>query len=195
MDNLYKDEAEIVLRHTQRWLMNSNETVNSFAVDMLAPKLGRDAPTTAAEYESWRSNLTRMVRRYFSGQHNMPLSWKWPWLECLPEPHKKNALKEIYALHGFLDTLPKIDAGTACDAALDELLSSVSDMVGNAAPAHDGVYDSNDSLEKSNAMIDSLLSLAVKATDEARKIHAGTGATGCRHSIHQLPIHEDDATC
>ncbi|MBN8090482.1 hypothetical protein J0J26_20595 [Vibrio vulnificus] len=183
MSTRYKNEAEIILRHTKNWLMTSNETINSFAVDMLAPKVESEAPDTAVEYENWRTNLIRRVQRYFSGSVQLPLAWKWQWLDCLPKKYQDAALKEIWALHGFLDTLPPITGVSSCDASLDQVLASVSEMVGCAAPAHDGVYDQHDNQEQANAMIDSLLSLAARCIDESRKIHAGTGAIGSRHNI------------
>lgn len=188
----YPNESEIIIRHTQAWLFTSNETVKSLAVDMLAPRLKKFAPEnpTVSEYENWVASISRTVHRYIKGTHPMPLSWKWQWLDCLPKKVREAALQEIYAVHGFLDTLPQIENGTACEASLNEVLESVASMVSTAEPAHDGKYDEKDSLESSNQMIDSLLGLARKSIDEARKINAGTGAVGARHNIHNFSTSE-----
>lgn len=190
----FPNESEIIIRHTQDWLLTSNESVKSFALDILAPKLGKFSPEnpTVSEHENWESSVSRMVHRYLKQTHPMPLSWKWPWLECLPKKHKQAALKEIHAVHGFLDTLPPIENGTVTEASFHEVLESVASMVGSAEPAHDGKYDERDSLESSNRMIDSLLGVAIKCLDEARKISAGTGAVGTRHNINNISTNQED---
>ncbi len=191
-NNKFPNESEIIVRHTQNWLLTSNESVKSLALDMLAPRLKKFAPEnpTVAEQDNWEASVSRMVHRYLKGTHPMPLSWKWQWLDCLPKKYRDSALKEIYAIHGFLDTLPEIESGTACDASINEVLESVASMVSTAEPAHDGKYDEKDSLESSNQMIDSLLGLAAKCLDEARKINAGTGAVGTRHNINNFSMSE-----
>lgn len=190
--NQFPNESEIIIRHTQTWLLTSNESVKSLALDMLAPRLKKFAPEnpTVAEQENWEASVSRMVHRYLKGTHPMPLSWKWQWLDCLPNKYRDSALKEIHAVHGFLDTLPEIENGTVCDASINEVLESVASMVSTAEPAHDGKYDERDSIESSNQMIDSLLGLAAKCLDEARKINAGTGAVGTRHNIHNFSMSE-----
>ena len=188
----FPNESEIIIRHTQTWLLTSNESVKSLALDMLAPRLKKFAPDnpTVAEQDNWEASVSRMVHRYLKGTHPMPLSWKWQWLDCLPSKYRDSALREIHAVHGFLDTLPDIEKGTVCNSSFNEVLESVASMVSTAQPAHDGKYDEKDSLESSNQMIDSLLGLAAKCLDEARKIHAGTGAVGTRHNINNFSLSE-----
>lgn len=190
--NQFPNESEIIIRHTKEWLLTSNETVKSLALDMLAPRLEKTAPDnpTVADQENWEASVSRMVHRYMKGTHHLPLSWKWQWLDCLPVKSRDAALKEIHAIHGFLDTLPEIESGTVCDASINEVLESVASMVSTAEPAHDGKYDERDSIESSNKMIDSLLGLAAKCLDEARRINAGTGAVGSRHNIHSFSKNE-----
>ena len=190
----FPNESEIIIRHTQTWLLTSNESVKSLALDMLAPRLKKFAPDnpTVAEQDNWEASVSRMVHRYLKGTNPMPLSWKWQWLDCLPSKYRDSALRESHAVHGFLDTLPDIEKGTVCNSSFNEVLESVASMVSTAQPAHDGKYDEKDSLESSNQMIDSLLGLAAKCLDEVRKIHAGTGAVGTRHNINNFSLSEVD---
>ncbi|MBD1559617.1 hypothetical protein HC752_21980 [Vibrio sp. S9_S30] len=189
MSNIEKDEAEIIIRHTKNWFMTSQENAPSFATDILAPRLKNIAPSDCAEeYAKWKGSLSRQVNRYLSGEHNFPLQWKHTWLDCLPKRHKESALKEIHAMHGFIDTLPPLEGAKTCNANLEKILNLVSEAVANAKPTHDGIYDENDGQEESNQWIDCLLSVAAACVDESRKVHKGTGAVGTRHNISRFNL-------
>lgn len=191
MSHDYPDESTIIIEQTLEWFSNSNENINTFAVDILAPKLGKMFPETPKEYEDSVTALRRQVRRYLGGSHPFPLAWKWVWLDCLPNKYRNKALSKICGIHGFLDTLPPIENGTGCDASFDELMHNVATMVSESAPAHDGKYDQNDQRDAADRYIDSMLTLAVGCIDEARKVHAGTGATGSRHNITKFTTDEE----
>ena len=176
-------EDKIIIEATRAWLLASSESMTSFATDMLAPQLKMNEPESLEDYERWEGSLRKRVSRYIGGSHPFPMSFKWPWLNALPKEVRRKCLREISAIHGFLDPLHEQDKNSTCQASLAAVMQDMAEVVANSAPAHDGVYNGNDDLSQSNDMIDKLLDLAETSIAEARKINKGTGANGTRHNL------------
>lgn len=188
MIDMLTGEDDIIIRHTHNWFEVSNMNPKKFAIDLLAPAAG-DAlnnDATEREYVAWCSKQIVRVHRILSKKQVFPLSLKWPWLSALPVDIRQRCLSDLAAAQGFIYTLPPITGSLSQEASLNEVMDRVSHLLSNSQPAHDGVYDDKDPIDRSNAMIDACFDCVAKLIDEVQKIHAGTGAQGTRHQLQQF---------
>lgn len=179
-------EDKIIIEATREWLQNSNYTQAMFATQMLAPRIQEQEPESSDDWEKWHSRLCQRVSVVMTYKQSFPLQWKWAWLSALPEDIRKPIEYELAAIAGYLHTMPEIKGAKTVEANTAEIYTCFSHLVKNSEPAHDGVYDQNDDLDKANNQIDATLNLIQNLVNEVQRVHAGTGATGRIRKISDL---------
>lgn len=159
---------QILLKHTQAFILNSQYSQSVFSSDILFPALEtaglEKLPQyqTTKEYTLWCQNKTRQMSGILNGNTNVPARWVNVWLSVLPAPYGVSARQEALALFGALN-LPDFSALAipANSADLASLFVEVADVMRKGAQScADGKYDENDDpqelLDLSNELVDVL---------------------------------------
>jgi len=188
-------EDQILLQHTARWFSETGMSKNQFSADRLIPALMRagffvDEPQQVDQYENWLTAKRRHLTNILNGKTNLPLAWKWLWLDQMDAPYREDALRDLMAISGHMCVpLPDssdVRAPTLADLA--GLAKEFSDVLANAAAAADGVYGPDDCPVQAQRMQNELFELAEKGLSEAIKIQQGTGVSPRSIEIHAARI-------
>lgn len=177
------NEFDIIIDVTKQFFNETGVSQSVFSTKMLAPKLGEIEPSEVIEYDKWKNRIIRNTNRLMAGEVEFPLKLKWIWIAALPEEYAKICIRRLFAAAGETMPLPSLAGADGVLSGVSDLLNATATVTEHLEPAYDGVYDKNDSLDASNKLIDSLLSNAVTSVKEARRVHAGTTATGIEYNI------------
>ncbi|MFL7036477.1 hypothetical protein BCS71_25720 [Vibrio lentus] len=180
-------EDVIIITATRNWLQNSNHSQAEFATEMLAPNVKSQEPQgDEVSYTKWRQNITQRVSCIMTGKQPFPLTWKWAWIEALPDEVRKVVESDIASLSGYLHVMPTLEGADTVEANTAKIYHDFSHLVKNSESSHDGVYDESDDLSVANVQADATLDLIETLIDELKRLHLGTGATGRVRHINQL---------
>ncbi|CAH6984020.1 conserved hypothetical protein [Vibrio chagasii] len=180
-------EDVIIITATRNWLQNSNHSQAEFATEMLAPNVKSQEPQgDEVSYTKWRQNITQRVSCIMTGKQPFPLTWKWAWIEALPDEIRKVVESELAALSGYLHVMPTLEGAETVEANTSKIYSDFSCLVKTSDSSHDGIYDHNDDLDKANAQADATLDLIETLIEDLKRLNLGTGATGRVRHINQL---------
>ncbi|WP_218833036.1 hypothetical protein [Serratia fonticola] len=177
--------SSVVIEATQQMLIKTGESCAHFATTRLIPTLEiqgliniGSAGITADSYTRWRSRSIKQAERVLSGEVRMPADWVITWVSALPEPFRGECQMKLAALQGLLWVrLPKYTRRTvrSVDAELDAITIKFGDVLAAAAPAHDGVYDSNDNQGAVLSLQNRLFELIAFLAREINNIESATG--------------------
>lgn len=177
--------SSVVIEATQQMLIKTGESCAHFATARLIPTLEIEglinigtAGNTAESYKSWRNRSIKQAERVLNGSVRMPADWVFTWISALPEPFRGECQIKVAALQGLLWVrLPKYTRRTvrSVDAELDAITVKFGDVLANAAPAHDGVYDINDNQGAVLSLQNKLFELGTFVAREINNIEAATG--------------------
>lgn len=181
--NIIINETQIILDVTHEFLNRTGISQSDFALKMLAPKMGEIEPLDPIEWKLWKGRQIKLVSRYLVKEREFPLSLKWIWINALPSEFGELCKHRLFAAAGQTMPLPSLEGADSVDSSVAELLGSTAEVAKRLEPAYDGKYDSSDSLDVSNRLIDALLKSAQIHHAEAKKVHYGTGATGYEYDI------------
>lgn len=181
----YPTENAVLLKHTRNWFENSRWSVETWALEMLAPSLSEHGliepllePTSGDAYLKQRRAWGMRVGRIFHGTAPFPLEWKWVWIGCLPREYQEAARRDLMAIAGCLHVrLPTFTSASpeATRADLAELIRATGDFIGTCTPAHDGAYSAKDDPDAVEAMYDEGLGLIERVAAELIALETGTG--------------------
>jgi len=183
-------EDQILLAHTASWLSERGVSKQRFVEQYLLPSLREaelvtEEPSIADDYELWFQSRKKMVTAMLNCKQNIPLSWKWPWVVCMPEPYQYRCRQELMALNNSLYLpLPKGgDIRMPTVSTLSRLHKEFADVVAASRPAHDGMLDQRDEAAELEDYADQLLDLIESAAAELVNIQMGTGIIPRREMI------------
>ena len=187
-----KTEDKIIIEHTRNWFADSSWSIERFAVERLVPMLEQagliqtEDTQTADEFINWRKKKAVQVGRVMKGTTQFPLAWKWFWLGCLPDSHKKACEHDLMAVAGKMNVaLPHASEKTlnGTQAHIQDVIQEFSEFIASSKPAHDGRYDQNDNPEEVIRFIDEALDVVSALIREVAFIEQGTGCKGKRHQL------------
>jgi hypothetical protein len=177
--------SSVVIEATQQMLIKTGESCAHFATARLIPTLEIEglinigtAGNTAESYTSWRNRSIKQAERVMNGSVRMPADWVFTWISALPEPFRGECQIKVAALQGLLWVrLPKYTRRTvrSVDAELDAITVKFANVLANAEPAHDGVYDRNDNQGAVLSLQNKLFELGAFVAREINNIEAATG--------------------
>ena len=188
-DQVIKTEDQIIIAHTDRLINSTRISLDKFASDFLVPALEAagiikyDAMEHAGEYLHWRNRNCVQFHRVMRGTTKFPLSWKWPWVNNLPEPFRTECRRELLALAGVLDIpIPHSDAEHSGHAKsrISKIMNEFSHVVSAAAPTHDGILDGFDDPVATERYASELLDVLEEIKSELLAIKQGTGIVPTR---------------
>lgn len=154
-DQVTKTEDQIIIAHTDRLINSTRISLDKFASDFLVPELEAagiikyDAMEHAGEYLHWRNRNCVQFHRVMRGTTKFPLSWKWPWVNNLPEPFRTECRRELLALAGVLDIpipISGVKRAGDSESRLAHIVREFSEVMLAASPAQDGRINDKDSL-------------------------------------------------
>ena len=177
--------SSVVIEATQQMLSQTGESCAHFAINRLIPKLEIEglintgtAGITAESYMSWRNRSIKQAERVLNGTVRMPADWVLTWVSALPEPFRGKAQMKMAAMQGLMWVkLPKYTrrAVKSVDAEIDMITVKFGDVLASAEPAHDGVYDGNDSKPALQRLQNNLFELIAHVRREINNIESATG--------------------
>lgn len=186
-------EDQILLARTLEWMTDKGVAKQKFAEAYLLPALRRaelvsEEPSQAADYEQWFASRRKMIGAMLNNNQNIPLSWKWPWVSCLPEPYQSRCRQDLMALNGsFYLPLPSTsEVRMPTVSRLSELHREFSEVIAASRPAHDGMLDARDEVGDLREYAGQLLDLVERATQELMNIQIGTGVISPRQMMAML---------
>ena len=187
-------EDQVILTYTNRMLSETRWTIEDFGSERIIPALRDDRidvnpadPYTihndAEQYLRWKNKVGVQLGRIIRGTTKFPLSWKWPWVDSLPEPYHSQCRQELLSLAGTLDVpLPiiEIDHPQPTRSRIADFMRASADVLAAAAPADDGIYDETDDPEAVDRLADEIVDVIEVLERELLAIGRGTGRTGKR---------------
>jgi len=186
-------EDKIIIAHTNRLLQETPWSIERFATELLAPNLealelsNETKITQADEYLRWKTAKGVQVGRILRATMNFPMSWKWAWVNALPEPYHSQCRKELLALAGVLDVpVPQIKStkcGCATKANLADMMREFADVVASSSPAQDGIYDDNDNKADTQKYTDEIIDVIEVLHRELLAVFQGTGCISKRSHL------------
>jgi hypothetical protein len=186
-------EDQILLSHTNNWLTDKGVSKQRFAEAFLLPALRKadlviEEPSLAESYELWFQSRKKMVTAMLNNKQNVPLSWKWAWIGCMPEPYQSDCRQDLMALNNsFYLPLPNNNGERIpMVSKLHELHKEFGELVAASRPAHDGMLDSRDEVGELREYAGQLLDLIEKAAAELVNIQVGTGVIPRRQLLAML---------
>ena len=183
-----RNETEVVLFHTGRWLQHSEWSMERFAHDLLAPALVEakllaplEDPLKGDDYLRQRKAWGQQIARIFHGTKPFPLEWKWAWISQVPKPYQQDMLDDLLAMAGCLNVpIPEIRAiaGVQATAARmgDVLLEFGEFVTASALPAGDGHYSRQDCPAAVREMLDKGVDAVQALLAELQALATGAGA-------------------
>lgn len=156
---MIRTEDQVIIGHTDRAINSSGLSLDKFASDLLVPELEKigiikyNAVESAGEYMLWRNKNCVQFHRVMRGTTKFPLSWKWPWVNSLPEPYRTECRRELLAIAGVLDIpIPSCSVTKAggSKSRLAHIMREFSEVIAVAGVAQDGSLDECDSNEDLN---------------------------------------------
>jgi len=186
-------EDKIIIDHTSRLLQDTPWSIERFAIELLTPRLealelsDETNITKADEYQRWKTAKGVQVGRILRATMNFPMSWKWAWVDSLPEPYHSECRKDLLALAGVLDVpVPNIKStkcGCATKSNLAEMMREFADVVASSSPAQDGVYDANDNKADTQKYTDEIIDVIEVLHRELFAVFQGTGCMSKRSHL------------
>lgn len=177
--------SSVVIEATHNMMSQTGESCAHFATARLIPALeihglinmGSEG-VTVDSYTRWRSRSIKQTERVMSGEVRMPADWVVTWVSALPEPFKTRCHMKLAALQGLSWVrLPKYTRRNAqsVDAEIDSITMKFGEVLANAEPAHDGVYDNNDCKSALQRLQNRLFEVTALLQREIRNIESATG--------------------
>jgi len=167
-----KNDHQIIIEFTNRFLAETGRSRASWLRSVLlenlikSRKLDEASIADANEFVIWFRALEKRVERCLKGSQ-IPEDWRYEWIASLG--HYSNKVRSILT--------QRINANEALDsnsknqpANLDRVTASLSDVLRNAEPAYDGLYDENDDPEKLSQLASSLAQLGEATKQELNRI-------------------------
>lgn len=182
-----RTECEVLMHHTAEWFQHSPWSMESFALQRLAPALVDAALIEPLgelddgdDYHRRKKAWGQRVSRIFLQTQPFPLSWKWIWIGQVDEPYRSRIVHDLQAMAGFmavrLPQLRPVGGVVSAAANMAGVLQEFGEFVGAAgAPASDGRYDRDDD----PAAVDEMLSRGADVIQalyaELTALASGTG--------------------
>lgn len=180
----FKDEAQILIYYTQKYLSESAENPRRFSQKM-AQALAEHGYMAASEaldfvsFEKFRSAKQQQLTRVLNGGTSLPLSWKLVWLDLLPVEYAEPARRDISLLSNVLTIpLPSDDGAFHGASSLPSILREMADVVSASAPASDGVIDHQDCTESLQKYRNELADVAQVVLAEVAKVNRVLASRG-----------------
>jgi hypothetical protein len=175
--------SQLVIHHISQYLEQSNIHRDAFVKNDLLPVLVAngllDEPTEAAAYTRWVTSACKRISRYLSGENELKADWIFPVLSALPDDHLGKAMHELCGFFGshFVPITPI--SKSVCHHEIKSTLSDVSkefgDVLQKAAPAMDGLYNEDDSIDEMQLFANEIFELNAACFSELGKIYQATG--------------------
>ncbi|TDE19253.1 hypothetical protein E1100_25680 [Vibrio owensii] len=176
--------AQIVIRHTLACFEATNVRRDEFVKGGLinnlieSGSLGEE-PTDADEFQRWQKTKCKQIERILKGESPMPSDFVFGWVAALPDEYRTKCMNDICGAFGTFYT-PLFSLGatsklTAMQANLSDVSKEFADVLANATPAMDGLYDQEDSREQLQQLANELFELQAKIVVELGSIKLATG--------------------
>lgn len=180
----FKDEAQILIYYTQKYLSESADNPRRFSQKM-AQALAEHGYIEASDaddfltYERYVAAKAKHLTRVLNGNTCMPLSWKLVWLDLLPVEYAEPARRDISLLSSVLTIpLPSDDSAFHGASSLPSILREMADVVSASAPASDGVIDHQDCTESLQKYRNELADVAQVVLAEVAKVNRVLASRG-----------------
>ncbi|MGI2002018.1 hypothetical protein [Shewanella frigidimarina] len=176
--------AKIVIRHTLNYFSSSNVRRDEFVKGPLLTNLTESCsfescPDSAEDFLRWQKTKCKQIERIIKGESPMPADFVFAWIAALPSNFKVKCMNDVCGAMGtFYTPLSPIGQPShlrEMQSHLSDVSREFADVLQNAKPAMDGVYNSNDGAADMQQLSNELFELIATCFVELGSINRASG--------------------
>lgn len=191
------DYETIIINATLQFIDEKNVSRDEFIMGDLIPSLERaglvdsDSVTDGESYERWKRAKCKQIERMMKGATPVPAKFITHWVAALPQPYRTSCQHKLAAVLGtvftpIISTGPRSQPYQSVKSHLDKISLEFADVLQNAKPALDGIYDETDSPADLQHLADELYELHAAVLAEMGRIKKASGIQPIGHTLMQV---------